>query len=100
MSSFLALQVPEGYPLESAGVVLCAGITMYSPLNHWKATSGGLRVGIVGIGGLGQMGVRMAKAMGNTVSAIDCNGDFEKSSFKDKNCIEIIKKYQQLMTDP
>jgi D-arabinose 1-dehydrogenase-like Zn-dependent alcohol dehydrogenase len=40
---------------------------MYSPLNHWKATSGGLRVGIVGIGGLGQMGVRMAKAMGNTV---------------------------------
>jgi D-arabinose 1-dehydrogenase-like Zn-dependent alcohol dehydrogenase len=77
-------QVPEGYPLESAGVVLCAGITMYSPLNHWKATSGGLRVGIIGIGGLGQMGVRMAKAMGNTVSAIYCNDDLESRLLKIK----------------
>ncbi len=65
--------MPENYPLESAGVILCAGITMYSPLNHWGATRGGMRVGIVGIGGLGQMGVRMAKAMGNTVVAISTN---------------------------
>ena len=43
---------------------------MYSPLKHWEATSGGRRVGIVGIGGLGQMGLRLAKAMGNTVVAI------------------------------
>ena len=43
---------------------------MYSPLNTWKATTGGKRVGIVGIGGLGQMGIRLAKAMGNTVVAI------------------------------
>ena len=43
---------------------------MYSPLKHWEATSGGRRVGIVGIGGLGQMGLRLAKALGNTVVAI------------------------------
>ena len=45
-----------------AGPILCAGITMFSPLNTWEANKGGKRVGIIGIGGLGQMGVRMAKA--------------------------------------
>ncbi len=45
-----------GYPLECAGPVFCAGITMYSPLKHWGAVKGGKRVGIVGIGGLGQVG--------------------------------------------
>jgi uncharacterized zinc-type alcohol dehydrogenase-like protein len=43
---------------------------MYSPLKHWKAANGGLNIGIIGIGGLGQMGLRLAKAMGNTVVAI------------------------------
>ncbi len=43
---------------------------MYSPLKHWGATKGGMNVGIIGIGGLGQMGVRLAKAMGNEVTAI------------------------------
>ena len=113
------VKVPEGYPLEKAGPIFCAGknilchiqqgifnwkcdhgtagITMYSPLSHWNCLGGGKRVGIVGIGGLGQMGVqfakiawdeiakdrilpgeaftrfsqvRLAKAMGNTVTAI------------------------------
>ncbi len=43
---------------------------MYSPLKHWGANKGGLNVGIIGIGGLGQMGIRLAKAMGNNVTAI------------------------------
>ena len=43
---------------------------MYSPLNTWKATGGGKRVGVIDVGGLGQMGIRLAKAMGNTVVAI------------------------------
>jgi len=64
------IRVPEGFPLEAAGPVFCAGITMYSPLCHWGVKQGGKRVGIIGIGGLGQMGVRLAKAMGNTVTAI------------------------------
>jgi len=64
------IKVPEGFPLEAAGPVFCAGITMYSPLCHWGVKAGGKRVGIIGIGGLGQMGVRLAKAMGNTVTAI------------------------------
>jgi len=64
------VKIPESYKLEMAGPVLCSGITMYSPLKHWGCTSGGKRVGIVGIGGLGQMGIRLAKTMGNEVTAI------------------------------
>jgi uncharacterized zinc-type alcohol dehydrogenase-like protein len=48
---------------------------MFSPLNNWKASNGGKRVGIVGIGGLGQMGIRLAKAMGNTVVAISTSAN-------------------------
>ena len=43
---------------------------MFSPLVAWGADKGGLRVGVVGIGGLGQMGVQLARAMGNKVTAI------------------------------
>lgn len=64
------IKIPEGYPLEAAGPVFCAGITLYSPLAHWGALKGNVRVGIVGIGGLGQMGIRLAAAMGNKVTAI------------------------------
>jgi len=64
------IKIPDGFPLDAAGPVFCAGITMYSPLCYWGVKEGGKRVGIIGIGGLGQMGVRLAKAMGNTVTAI------------------------------
>ena len=49
---------------------MCAGITVYSPLHHWGASKGGKRIGVVGIGGLGQMAIRLATAMGNEVTAI------------------------------
>ena len=74
------VKIPDGFPLDAAGPVFCAGITMYSPLVHWKANNGGMRVGIVGIGGLGQMGVRIAKAMGNTVTAISTSPNKEASA--------------------
>lgn len=64
------IKIPAEYPLESAGPLFCSAITMYSPLCHWKAASGGLNVGVIGIGGLGQMGIMLAKAMGNKVTAI------------------------------
>merc|ERR1719402_2001693 len=74
------VKVPEGFPLEAAGPVFCAGITMYSPLAYWDAKKGGRRVGIIGIGGLGQMGVRLAKAMGNTVTAISTSPNKEAAA--------------------
>jgi D-arabinose 1-dehydrogenase-like Zn-dependent alcohol dehydrogenase len=61
--------LPGGYPLEYAGPVMCAGVTLFDPLRRYGATKG-TKVGIVGLGGLGQMGVRIAKALGCTVTAL------------------------------
>ena len=74
------VKVPDGYPLEAAGPVFCAGITMFTPLVNYGADKGGKRVGVVGIGGLGQMGVRLAKAMGNTVTAISTSPSKEAAA--------------------
>jgi uncharacterized zinc-type alcohol dehydrogenase-like protein len=63
------LRVPEALGLDEAAPLLCAGITMFSPLNHWKAGPG-MRVAIVGMGGLGHMGVKIAAAMGAEVSVV------------------------------
>ena len=60
------LSVPENLDLAATAPLLCAGITTYSPLRHWKIGKG-KRVGIVGLGGLGHMGVKLAKAMGAEV---------------------------------
>jgi len=61
--------IPSEYPLEKAGPVLCSGITMFDPLKKYGATKG-TRVGVVGLGGLGVMGIKLAKALGCTVTAI------------------------------
>jgi uncharacterized zinc-type alcohol dehydrogenase-like protein len=55
--------------MDRAAPLLCAGITMYSPLMHWNAGPG-KRVGIVGLGGLGHMGVKIAHALGAEVSVL------------------------------
>jgi uncharacterized zinc-type alcohol dehydrogenase-like protein len=63
------LRVPKGLPLDRVAPLLCAGITTYSPLRHWKVTKG-QRVGILGLGGLGHMGVKLAVAMGAEVTLL------------------------------
>ncbi|MDE2214854.1 MAG: NAD(P)-dependent alcohol dehydrogenase [Candidatus Omnitrophica bacterium] len=63
------LRVPENLDPAGAAPLLCAGITTYSPLNHWKV-SAGQKVGIIGLGGLGHMGVKFAHAMGAHVVMI------------------------------
>lgn len=63
------LRVPEGLDPARTAPLLCAGITLYSPLRHWNAGPG-TRVGIVGLGGLGHMGVKLAAAMGAEVTAL------------------------------
>jgi uncharacterized zinc-type alcohol dehydrogenase-like protein len=60
-------RVPAGLDLAAAAPLLCAGITTYSPLRHWNAGPGA-RVGIIGLGGLGHMGVKLAHAMGAHVT--------------------------------
>ncbi|WP_256010367.1 NAD(P)-dependent alcohol dehydrogenase [Desertivirga xinjiangensis] len=60
------LRIPESLDLAAAAPLLCAGITTYSPLKHWNVLPG-QKVGVVGIGGLGHMAVKIAKAMGAEV---------------------------------
>ncbi|MGA8210716.1 MAG: NAD(P)-dependent alcohol dehydrogenase [Nocardioidaceae bacterium] len=63
------LGIPEGVALDVAAPLLCAGITLYSPLRRWGAGPG-TRVAIVGMGGLGHMGVKIAHALGAEVTVL------------------------------
>lgn len=63
------LRIPEGISLEAAAPLMCAGITMYSPLRNWGAGPG-KRVAIIGMGGLGHMGVKFAAVMGAEVTVL------------------------------
>ena len=63
------LRIPESIPLDAAAPLLCAGITTYSPLRHWNAGPG-KQVAIVGLGGLGHMGVKLAAAIGAEVTVL------------------------------
>jgi uncharacterized zinc-type alcohol dehydrogenase-like protein len=63
------LAIPDGLDLAAAAPLLCAGITLYSPLMHWGAGPG-KRVAILGMGGLGHMGVKIAHALGAEVTVL------------------------------
>ncbi|MEC5179900.1 NAD(P)-dependent alcohol dehydrogenase [Arthrobacter sp. CG_A4] len=63
------VRIPEGLELDVAAPLLCAGITTFSPLNHWGAGPG-KKVAIVGLGGLGHVGVKIAPAMGAEVTVL------------------------------
>ena len=63
------LHIPDNLPLDAAAPLLCAGITLYSPLSHWGAGPG-KKVAIIGLGGLGHIGVKIAHAMGAVVTVL------------------------------
>jgi uncharacterized zinc-type alcohol dehydrogenase-like protein len=63
------LRMPNNLPLDACAPLLCAGITLYSPLRHWQAGPG-KKVAIVGLGGLGHMGVKLAHALGAEVTVL------------------------------
>jgi uncharacterized zinc-type alcohol dehydrogenase-like protein len=63
------LRMPDNLPLDACAPLLCAGITLYSPLRHWGAGPG-RKVGIIGLGGLGHMGVKLAHALGAEVTVL------------------------------
>jgi uncharacterized zinc-type alcohol dehydrogenase-like protein len=63
VDQYFVLHIPDKTNLAGVAPLLCAGITTYSPLRHWKVGKGH-KVGIVGLGGLGHMGVKLANAMG------------------------------------
>ncbi|XP_051127226.1 geraniol dehydrogenase 1-like [Andrographis paniculata] len=75
---------PENFPLDAGAPLLCAGITTYSPLRHFGLDKPGLHVGVVGLGGLGHVAVKFAKAFGTKVTVIST------SISKKKEAIEIL----------
>lgn len=100
------VSIPEN--LEPSGVapLLCAGITLYSPLKHWQAKSD-RNVGIIGLGGLGHLGVKFAKALGANVSVLSHSQNKEADAYsmgadnffltKDKNIFNKFKKHFDLL---
>ena len=75
------LKVPKNLDLAAAAPLLCAGITTYSPLKHWKIKKGD-RVAVVGLGGLGHMGIKLARAFGAHVTMITTSPDKKKDAKK------------------
>jgi alcohol dehydrogenase (NADP+) len=63
------VRIPDGLSLDVAAPLLCAGITTYSPLKHWGAAPG-KKVAVIGLGGLGHMGVKIAHALGAEVTVL------------------------------
>lgn len=68
-SEQFVVKVPEGLDLAGAAPLLCAGITTWSPLRHWKVGPGS-KVAVVGLGGLGHMGIKLASALGAEVTLL------------------------------
>ncbi|KAJ6984854.1 hypothetical protein NC653_022983 [Populus alba x Populus x berolinensis] len=64
------VRIPDNLPLDAAAPLLCAGITVYSPLRFFNLDKPGMHVGVVGLGGLGHVAVKFAKAMGVKVTVI------------------------------
>ncbi|MDB5199759.1 MAG: hydroxyacid dehydrogenase [Chitinophagaceae bacterium] len=75
------LKISDKLPLEGVAPLLCAGITTYSPLRHWKVGKGD-KVGIVGLGGLGHMGVKLAVSFGAEVTMLSHSASKEKDAKK------------------
>src|SRR5690349_10020281 len=63
------VRIPDALPLDVAAPLLCAGITLYAPLKHWGVAPG-KKVAVVGLGGLGHMGVKIAAALGAEVTVL------------------------------
>src|SRR6202040_1649563 len=81
VSSKFAIPVPQALEGENAAPLMCGGITVYSPLrNHGVRPSS--RVGVIGIGGLGHLGIQFAKAFGAEVTALSTSKDKEAEALE------------------
>ena len=75
------LKVPANLDLAATAPLLCAGITTWSPLRHWKVGKGS-KVAVVGLGGLGHMAIKLAKGLGAEVTLFSRTPDKEKDAFE------------------
>jgi cinnamyl-alcohol dehydrogenase len=76
------LNVPDNISLAGAAPLMCAGITVYSPLRHYGLDKKGMKLGVVGLGGLGHMAVKIGKAMGLEVTVLSTSESKREESTK------------------
>ena len=76
------VRIPDSIPLDAAAPLLCAGITVYSPLKYYGLDKPGLHIGVVGLGGLGHMAVKFAKALGLKVTVISTSPNKKKEAIE------------------
>ncbi|KAJ9670294.1 hypothetical protein PVL29_026687 [Vitis rotundifolia] len=74
------VRFPDNLPLDAGAPLLCAGITVYSPLQHFGFTKPGMHIGVVGLGGLGHVAVKFAKAFGVKVTVISTSPSKKKEA--------------------
>ncbi|KAL2609552.1 hypothetical protein R1flu_028125 [Riccia fluitans] len=82
VSEDYAFKIPENLPLDGAAPLLVAGVTVYSPIKYYQMESGGRNFGVVGLGGVGHMAVKFAKAMGMHVTVISTSPSKEEEAKK------------------
>lgn len=76
------IRIPDNMPLEAGAPLLCAGITVYSPLKYFGLDKPGLHLGVVGLGGLGHMAIKFAKAFGAKVTVISTSPNKKKEAIE------------------
>ncbi|KAK1578207.1 hypothetical protein Q3G72_028495 [Acer saccharum] len=76
------VSIPDNLPLDGGAPLLCAGITVYSPLRYYGLDKPGMHVGVVGLGGLGHVAVKFAKAMGVKVTVISTSPNKKKEAIE------------------
>ncbi|GAB4847200.1 hypothetical protein Ancab_026210 [Ancistrocladus abbreviatus] len=74
------VRIPDGMPLDAAAPLLCAGITVYSPMKYFGFDTTGKHIGVVGLGGLGHLAVKFAKALGLKVTVVSASPTKEKEA--------------------
>lgn len=76
------IRIPDGLPLDAAAPLLCAGITVYSPLRYFGLDKPGTQLGVIGLGGLGHMAVKFAKAFGAKITVISTSPNKKKEAIE------------------
>lgn len=89
------IRIPDALPLDAAAPLLCAGITVYSPLKYFGLNKPGLHVGVVGLGGLGHMAVKFGKAFGANVTVISTSPNKKKEAIEHLGADSFVVSHEQ-----
>ncbi|WP_218059657.1 NAD(P)-dependent alcohol dehydrogenase [Thioclava sp. SK-1] len=87
------IRIPETFDLAAAGPVMCAAVTVYSPLRNWNVRKGA-KIGVVGMGGLGHFAVKIANALGAEVVVFTTSADKEEDA-RAFGAVDVVVNYDE-----